>query len=175
MNTAMKWAVAVGAVSFGLTLWMLRTDHAVSQSDPGHPPSAVHGGAESAQPAHDAPLRLPSDFGAAVQAAERTGTIPEGLKYQDEAGPVLSNVLRDRLASCLSDSSPFGQSAFTVVVGVAPDGIVRSTWAAPETPLASCVLHRLTGAPLPPPPIPDAWLAANITPDAAAPEAEPQP
>ena len=109
-----------------------------------------------------------------MRAAERVGSTPEGLKYQDEAGPVLSNVLQDRLASCLSGSSPLGQAAFTIVVGVAPDGAVRSTWASPETPLASCVLHRLTGAALPPPPIPDVWMAANITPDATAPEAEPE-
>jgi hypothetical protein len=60
------------------------------------------------------------------------------------------------------------------VVGVASDGAVRSTWASPETPLASCILHRLAGAALPPPAIPDAWLAANIRPDATASEAEPE-
>src|SRR5262245_13926320 len=97
VNTAMKWAVALGAVSFALTLWMLRTDRGLPQSDPALQPSAVRGDAESAQSGHDAPPGRPSDFGAAARAAERIGTIPEGLRYQDEAGPVLANVLRDRL------------------------------------------------------------------------------
>jgi len=124
---------------------------------------------EPLQPAHD----LPSDFRSAVRAAERIGATPEGLKYQDEAAPVLSDVLQHRLSSCLSGSSPLGQAAFTIVVGVAPDGAVRSTWASPETPLASCILHRLAGAALPPPPIPDVWIAANITPDEPASVSDP--
>jgi hypothetical protein len=172
MNTAMKWAIGLGAVSFGLTLWMLRTDPGVPPTGPAPQPAAARGAAEWTQPAHDAPLALPADFGSAVQAAERVGTTPEGLKYQDEAGPALSNVLQDRLTSCQSGFAPVGQAPFTVVVGVAADGSVRSTWASPETPLASCVLHRLTGAALPPPPIPDVWIAANITPDATASDAE---
>jgi hypothetical protein len=161
-------------VSFGVTLWLLKTGQSVPQSDPAPQLSAVRGDAEPTRTAHDAPRDLPSDFGSAVQAAERIGSTPEGLKYQDEAGPVLSNVLQERLSSCLSGSAPLGQAAFTIVVGVAPDGSVTSTWARPETPLASCVLHRLTGVALPPPLIPDVWMAANIRPDTAAPEAEPE-
>jgi hypothetical protein len=173
MNTAMKWAIAIGVVSFGVTLWMLRTDPRVPQSGPAPPPPAARGEAHPA-PTTDAPHDLPVDFDSAMRAADRIGSTPEGLKYQDEAGPALSNVLQDRLASCLSGSSPLGQADFTIVVGVAPDGVVRSTWAAPETPIASCVLHRVTGAALPPPPIPDVWIAAKIRPDTAAPEVEPE-
>jgi hypothetical protein len=173
VNTAVKRAIAIGVVSFGVTLWMLRTGPGIPQSEPAPMPSVVQRDAAPTQLAHDAPSNLP-DFGSAVQAAERVGSTPEGLKYQDEAGPVLSNVLQERLASCLIGSSPDGQHPFTIVVGVAPDGAVRSTWAAPETPLASCVLHRLTGAALPPPPIPDVWMAAIIKPDATASEAEPE-
>ena len=174
MNTAVKWAIAIGVVSFGVTLWVLRTGPGVPQSEPAPLPSAVQRDAAPTQPAHDAPSNLPADFGSAVQAAERVGSTPEGLKYQDEAGPALSNVLQERLASCLIGSSPAGQGALTIVVGVAPDGAVRSTWASPETPLASCILHRLAGSALPPPPIPDVWIAANIRPDTTAPEAEPE-
>jgi hypothetical protein len=174
MNTAMKSAIALGAVSFGITLWVLRAGHSVPRSAPAPQLPAVRRETEPTQPARDAARSLPPDFGPAVQAAERVGSTPEGLKYQDEAGPVLSKVLQERLSSCLSDSSPLGQAGFTIVVGVAPDGAVRSTWASPETSLASCVLHRLAGAALPPPQIPDVWLAANIRPDATASEAEPE-
>ena len=172
MNTTMQSAIALGAVSFAVTMWALKSGYSASQSDLAPQPSAVRGEVEPIQAAHEPPHDLPADFDAAVRAAERIGSTPEGLKYQDEAGPVLSNALQDRLSSCLVGSSPLGQAAFTIVVGVAPDGAVRSTWASPETPLASCVLHRLAGAALPPPPIPDVWMAANIRPDATAPEAE---
>lgn len=162
MSTAMKSAIALGVASFAVTLWLLKPDRA-PQPDSGSAPTAVQ---DQAAGAGAAPSNLPSDFGGALQAAERTGSTPEGLKYQDEAGPALSNVLQDRLASCQSDSA-LVQTGFTLVVGVAPDGAVRSSWASPETPLASCILHRLAGAALPRPAIADAWLAAHIRPDAA--------
>ena len=168
MNTTMKSAIALGAVSFAVTMWALKSGHGVSRSDPAREPSAVRSEAEPA--AHDARRDLPSDFASAMRAAAQVGSTPEGLKYQDEAAPALSSALQDKLSSCLLGSSPLGQAAFTIVVGVAPDGALRSVWASPETPLASCVLHRLARAALPPPPIPDFWIAANITPDAAAPE-----
>jgi|SRR5262245_61438099 len=173
MNTAIKSAIALGVASFAVTLWLLKTDRAVPQRDPAPAPSAVQGEAVTAM-AGDAPFVVPTDFGGALRAAEKTGSTPEGLKYQDEAGPALSNVLQDRLASCQSDSSPLGQAGFTIVVGVAPDGAVRSSWASPETPLASCILHRLAGAALPRPPSADVWLAANIRPDAVPAESEPE-
>jgi len=172
MNTTVKSAVALGAVSFGVTLWLLASGHGVPQSDRPEQPSA-RGNAEPAPAAPDAPRDVPSDFDSAMRAAGRVGSTPEGLKYQDEAAPALSNLLEDRLSSCLVGSSPLGQNAFTIVVGVAPDGAVRSTWASPETPLASCVLHRLAGAALPPPPVPEVWMAANITPDEPASVSDP--
>ena len=173
MNTTTKSAIALGAVSFAVTMWMLTSGHRVPQSEPAPQPAAVRSDAEPTT-AHDAPRNLPSDFDSAMRAAVQFGSSPEGLKYQDEAGPLLSNVLQDRLSSCLIGSSRLGQAAFAIVVGVAPDGSVTSTWAWPETPLASCVLHRLTGAALPPPPVPDVWMAANIRPDATASEVDPE-
>jgi hypothetical protein len=168
----MRWAIALGAVSFAVTLWMLRSGPVAPPSAPAPEPAAVHGETPPPQPARDAAHDIPTDFTSAVQAAERVGATPEGLSYQDAAGPTLSNVLQEQLASCLADSSPAGQAPFTVVVGVAPGGAVRSTWASPETPLASCILHRVTGAALPPPQIPDVWLAAHIRPDPTAPQAD---
>jgi hypothetical protein len=165
----MKWTIALGAVSFGITLALLTSGRV-----PPPAPSAARGAAAPALPAPGTPRDVPDDFHSAMRAAAQVGSTPEGLKYQDVAGPVLSNALQARLASCLDDSSPFGQAAFAVVVGIGPDGAVRSTWALPETPLASCVLYRLTGAALPPPPIPDAWMAANITPGATDSPADPE-
>jgi hypothetical protein len=170
----MKWAIAIGAVSFGVTLGLLRADHGVAVREPAVQPAAERSAPEPPRAGDDVPANLPADFESARLAAERIGTTPEGLKYQDDASPKLSTVLQERLASCMGDSSPLGQTPFAIVVGIAADGVVGSTWAAPETPLASCVLHRLAGVSLPPPPMPHAWMAANIRPDATAPEAEPE-
>lgn len=160
MNTAIKAAIALGAVSFASTLWVLRTGPDAPQPDAATPPAVR-------EPiASDPPSTTPVDFRAALLAAAQVGSSPEGLKYQEEAGPALSNAIQERLSGCLVGSSPLGQAAFTVVVGVAPDGGVTSSWASPETPLASCVLRRLAGAALPPTAIPGVWMAANITPDA---------
>ena len=164
MNTMMKSAIVLGALSFAVTLWVMK-----SGSDDPQTLAAPQPATQSA------PRDLPTDFDSAVRAAARTGSTPEGLKYQDAAEPVLSRVLQERVSSCLTGSSALGPSAFAVVLGIAPDGAVTSTWAAPETPLASCVLHRLVGVVLPPPPIPDVWMAANITPDAAESETAPEP
>jgi len=171
MNAIGKSAIALGAVSFAMTLWVLKG----GSDDPPSPAAPQRTTHEAPQPAtHEAPRDVPRDFESAVRAAERTGSTPEGLKYQDAAGPELARVLDHRLSSCLTGASAVGKSAFAIVIGVAPDGTVTSPWASPETPLASCVLHRLVGAVLPPPPIPDVWIAANITPDAAASEVDPE-
>ena len=167
MNAGTKAAVALGAVSFGITLWMLRSGDAPERAPEPPPPTE----APAVPPTETA---APADFDAAVKAAERTGANPEGLRYQEEASPALSEVLQDRLAGCLGESS-LGLAPFTIVVGVGLDGVVRATWASPETPLASCVLRRVTGAELPTPPIPDVWMAANIAPGQAEAEPEPEP
>jgi len=165
MNQMTKWAIGLGAVSFAVTLWVLRSGPAAAPKSEVAPPPAA---------AHEAPRDVPTSFATAILAAAQVGSTPEGLKYQDEAAPVLSNLLQDRLSACLAGASPLDQAAFAVAVGVAPNGTVTSTWASPETPLASCVLRRLAGATLPPPRISDVWMAANIRPDTLTPEAEPE-
>ena len=151
----MKSAIALAALSFAIALWVMKSGSGDS------PPLA------SPQPAPlEAPHDLPTDFESAVRAAAQTGSTSEGLKYQDDVEPVLSRVLQERVSSCSNGASAVGQSAFAIVLGIAADGAVTSTWASPETPLASCVLRRLAGAVLPPPPAAGAWMAANITPDA---------
>jgi len=171
LNTTTKAAIGVAIASFAVTMWALKHGSIGSQADPfAQEPAAVRPDAGPAP--HDTPQSIPADFASAAQAAAQFGSTAEGLSYQDEAAPVLSRVLQERLSGCLVGASPLGPSAFAIVVAVAPDGAVGSTWASPETPLASCVIRRLAGAALPPPRVPDVFMAANVRPDATASDAE---
>ena len=79
---------------------------------------------------------------------------------------MLQAALQEGIAECLDESPDLDQTRFAIVVGVARDGAVRRTWAKPETPLAQCVLHGLSGVALPEPTLPDVWMAANVGADA---------
>jgi hypothetical protein len=160
-------AAAIGVVSFGITLGLLVSGRSSS------PPPELPPPAAAPAPPSPAPPSAPVDFDTAMRAAVRIGTTPEGLKYQDDAAPVLSTALQQQITGCLDESPDLDVAAFAIVVGVAPDGAVRATWAQPETALARCVLHGLSSAALPAPTVPEAWMAANVRPEAG--EAKPEP